>query len=105
MVSSLRSHGLFLILLLACVGLATPGHAQPTQSAEASPSLARNNIYFELGGSGLLYSLNYSRRIGTRTVGRIGGTWFPFARDIPASVSGLSRTGTWRPKFGVEWAF
>ncbi|MFB6230748.1 MAG: hypothetical protein ABEL04_06280 [Salinibacter sp.] len=97
---SLDSCVLLAVAVAFCVGVAPLSHAQSPEALLDSP-LVRNAVYLELGGSGIFYSLNYSRRLGPRTIGRIGATWFPFSWGIPASVSYLFGTGQWRPEFGV----
>lgn len=99
---SVDSQILFSGIAILCFGLVSHSHGQ-SPNATTSPNLplARNAVYLELGGSGVFYSLNYSRRLGPRTIGRVGATWFPFAWGVPASVSYLFGTGEWRPEFGV----
>lgn len=102
MCSFIDLRGLLIGLAILCVGVTPPSHAQSPDAATPTDSpLARNAVYLELGGSGVFYSLNYSRRLGRRTIGRVGATWFPFAWGVPVSVSHLFGTGAWRPEFGV----
>ncbi|WP_141491502.1 hypothetical protein [Longimonas halophila] len=62
----------FIIGLLGLVVLSAPAYAQQTtavsdSTARAAAEPARNALYVELGGAGLLYSINYDRHL----VGRL----------------------------------
>lgn len=62
----------FIIGLLGLVALSAPTYAQqttavPDSAAKADSASARNALYVELGGAGLLYSINYDRHL----VGRL----------------------------------
>jgi len=46
--------------------------ALPATLAAQTPELARNAVYFELAGNGLLYSVNYDRRLKDDFTARIG---------------------------------
>lgn len=51
------------VALLVAAGLPEQAHAQ---------NYSRNSVYLELGGNGLLYSVNYDRRFTDHVAGRAG---------------------------------
>jgi len=60
-----------------------PSHAQqadamPDSTREAASAPARNALYVELLGAGLLYSINYDRHLIGRMHGRVGYATFDF---------------------------
>lgn len=59
-----------MLSMLSLVSVAAPLAGQ--QGAAPPPATARNAIYAELGGNGLLYTLNYDRRIRNHVTGRAG---------------------------------
>jgi hypothetical protein len=71
-----RLHGLARVLCFALVLGAAPSFATHAHAQESTPvpadRLARNSIYVELLGSGILYSINYDRRFTDRVSGRAG---------------------------------
>ncbi|HEX8696164.1 MAG TPA: hypothetical protein VF746_27350 [Longimicrobium sp.] len=68
-----RAAALALALAASLPLAARPAAAQE----EVQPPLARNAVYVELLGSGLLYSINYDRLITPSVAGRVG---FMFVR-------------------------
>jgi hypothetical protein len=71
---------------------AQPAAAAPAPAAEAAPTerTANNALYVELGGPGLIYSLNYDRAIGPIGA-RIGIEYW----SLSASAGGSSSSVTW----------
>ncbi len=62
----------FVVTLMALLPLA----AVPTFSQEAFEYYSKNCIYVELGGTGILYSIDYEHRFTEHFSGRIGfSTW------------------------------
>ena len=64
-----RSTIRFMSIVVACTTIVSPVHAQISV-----PAPARNTIFIELGGAGLLYSLNLERLLNARSMIRIGAT-------------------------------
>lgn len=62
-------------------------HAQ-AQEAVRSSDFARNSIFLELGGNGLLYSLNYDHKFFDHASARIGGMYLPLSADDPSTFDG-----------------
>jgi hypothetical protein len=84
MIPTLRSacaSGRFVVLMLVCV--------LPVRAQESSTQIARNAIYFEGFGQGMLYSINYDYRIDGSMSIRAGFTrWsipFIFIRELTAT--------------------
>ncbi len=48
---------------------------------------ARNTVYVELGGSALVYSLNYERFISDRATIRVGGAYYGSLFVVPVTAS------------------
>ena len=68
-----RLVGILLLGLLATFASATALHAQELAADAPEPlTTARNAVYFELGGNGLLYSFNYERRFRDDLAARAG---------------------------------
>lgn len=90
------------ILILLVAGGAADSQTARAQTPTPHPAaLARHSMYVELGGAGGLYSVNYSRRIATRRVLRVGVTASPLAIGVPVSLSTLYGSGDWRPEAGI----
>lgn len=78
---------------------------------------ARNSIFIELGGNGILYSLNYDRKFTDHVSGRIGGMGFAVRDDdtdkrvgvllFPTMVNYLLGNGSSRLELGAGllWGF
>ena len=74
-------HFFLLILLLSLTMPSMPSHAQqadamPDSTREAASASARNALYVELLGAGLLYSINYDRHLIGRMHARVGYATF-----------------------------
>lgn len=61
------------LFIVAVLLLPSFAQAQPSSAPEVEKKpLAQNGIYLEIGGNGLLYSLNYDRRFSEHVSGRVG---------------------------------
>ena len=63
-------------------------HAQEALSKGRSSDFARNSIFLELGGNGLIYSLNYDHKFFDHASARIGGMYLAVSADDPNSLDG-----------------
>ena len=64
-------------------GIATPNaQAQEALSRSRDLNFARNSIFLEILGNGLLYSLNYDHKIFNHLSARIGGMYLGVSEDI-----------------------
>lgn len=63
---------------------------QRTQAQETTfnNDFARNSVFLELGGNGLLYSLNYDHKFFDHASARIGAMYFPYSNDDPNTFDG-----------------
>lgn len=109
-----RLHAIARVLCLALALGAVPSLAAPAHAQESTPApvdrLARNSIYIELLGHGLLYSVNYDRRFSDRVSGRAGAMLIA-GRDsegepaslaiIPAMANYLAGHGSHRLEVGA----
>ncbi len=59
---------------VACLTFSVLAHAQ--EDVTGPTEFARNSIFVELGGNGVLYSLNYDRKFTDHVSGRVGGMGF-----------------------------
>lgn len=86
-----RSLSLWVSYVAAVFAFATVGafnsHAQE-KGGSSSPS-AKNTFYAELGGSGLIYSLNYDRLIAPNVSVRGGLSYIGFAASSGGSSAGV----------------
>lgn len=79
----IRPCSVFVILL----ALSSLAHAQ--EDVIGPTEFARNSIFVELGGNGILYSLNYDRKFTDHVSGRIGGMGFSIESDNSTDRVGL----------------
>jgi len=63
-------------------------HHSCAQESTPSSDFARNSIFLELGGNGLLYSLNYDHKFFDHASARIGGMFLTVAADDPNTLDG-----------------
>lgn len=62
-----------LLSVLLCLSVTSARAQEATLSApEASAAFARNSVFLELGGNGLLYTFNYDRLFSKHVSGRVG---------------------------------
>lgn len=66
---------LFFIFLFL-IGVAVPAHSQIN-----SREIPQQSVYLELGGNGLIYSLNYDFVFQSNWGVRLGGGYYPFYID------------------------
>ncbi len=68
-----------------------------------------NVIYFELGGAGVFYTLNYERRFTEHLSARVGGGYFPVGNvtSVPIGLNYQSGTGAWRMEtsMGISYLY
>ena len=88
----MKSKSLLLIAILS-IGfgslLSFEAHAQEALSKrKSSGDFARNSIFLELGGNGLIYSLNYDHKFFDHASARIGGMYLGGSADDPNSIDG-----------------
>lgn len=61
-----------LVRLALAFAASLPLAARAATAQEVQPALARNAVYVELLGNGLLYSINYDRLLTPNAAGRVG---------------------------------
>lgn len=83
---------LSLALTLSALLFAPPAGAQTRDDASTERPHAGHAVFVEIGGSGLLYSLNYERRLPGGAAARVGGS---FVRAQDVSVATLPLTLSW----------
>ena len=76
--------GLFLFVLFT----AAPMNRAWAQESNLSKDFARNSIFLELGGNGVVYSLNYDHKFFDHASARIGGSYIRFSADDPNTLDG-----------------
>lgn len=100
---------LFFLLLSLAISPLSLVHAQ--EDVIGPTEFARNSIFVELGGNGILYSLNYDYKFANHISGRIGGM-FATLRDensderiglllLPTMVNYLIGSGNSRIELGL----
>lgn len=99
------------LALLAAASLPAAAHAQSTPAAQSvaaaapvqrveAPEMARDAVYFEFLGNGLLYSINYDRRL-TDVVSVRAGMMVMGAIASPVTVNALLGGGSHRLELGA----
>jgi hypothetical protein len=99
--------------LAALISLALLTLAPARAEAQGSPPVAPNALYLELGGSALIYSLNYERMLSSTVGLRLGGGYMSVTGEddygdnlsvallmIPVTVSYLLGEGAHRLELG-----
>jgi hypothetical protein len=64
----------------------------------------KNVIYFELGGPGLLYSINYERKFTDRLWGRVGAGYFFIMGSANIGIQYLFGDGPWHFESGIGFS-
>lgn len=99
----------FVFCLLLSLTISSLVHAQ--QDAIGPTEFARNSIFVELGGNGILYSFNYDRKFTNHVSGRIGGMFATLKDEnsderiglllVPTMVNYLIGSGSSRIELGL----
>lgn len=99
----------FILSLLLSLTFVPLVHAQ--EDVIGPTEFARNSIFVELGGNGILYSLNYDRKFANHVSGRIGGMFATLKDEntderiglllLPTMVNYLIGSGSSRIELGL----
>lgn len=93
------------VVVLALIGLVVPTLGAAQESPAAERDMARNGMYLEVLGSGLLYSLNYDRRFSDSFTARIGYGGIGRAGAVPLTANYLAGRGNHRLELGIGPVF
>ncbi|MGB3850438.1 MAG: hypothetical protein WA958_10765 [Tunicatimonas sp.] len=82
------NHFVKITALLSFVLITASSQCTYAQETTFSNDFARNSVFLELGGNGLLYSLNYDHKFFDHASARIGAMFISVSANDPTTVDG-----------------
>lgn len=98
---------IFIFLLIIGIGnFFTYGSEVLGKEKNTLEDFSSNGVYFEIGGQGLIFSLNYDYRFITNSTFRIGASFFLFGYGFPISLNFITDNNSshhFEAGIGVMW--